>query len=119
MLIIEDALNLYLNIKGVGRSELSFRAAKRYIGCLVTALGVRSLDKYSNNDASMLTEWFNKEQKLGTSSVGRVFALIKVMTDFANNELSPKIRNSFSGVYIPASDVQKRNAIGVENIKKM
>ena len=41
------------------------------------------------------------------------------MTDFAINDLSPEIRNPFSSVYIPASDVQKRNAIGVENIKKM
>ena len=49
---IEDALNLYLDIKGVGRSELFFRAAKRNVRYLSTALGVRSLDKYSTNDAS-------------------------------------------------------------------
>ena len=32
---IEDALNLYLDLKGVGRGELFFRAAKRNVGYLV------------------------------------------------------------------------------------
>ena len=84
---IEDALNLYLDIKGVRRSELFFRAAKRNVRDLTTALGVRSLDKYSTNDASKLREWLIKEQRVGTFSVGRVFASIKAITNFAINEL--------------------------------
>ena len=116
---IEDALNLYLDIKGVGRSELFFRAARRNVRYLVTALGVRSLDKYSTNDASKFREWLIKEQKVGTSSVGRVFASIKAITNFAINELGLEIRNPFSGVYIPPSDAQKRHAISIENIRKI
>ena len=116
---IEDALNLYLDIKGVGRSELFFRAAKRNVRYLITALGVRSLDKYSTNDASKFREWLIKEQKVGTSSVGRVFASIKAITNFAINELGLEIRNPFSGVYIPPSDAQKRHAISIENIRKI
>ena len=49
---IVDALNLYLDIKGVHRSELFFRAARRNVRYLVTTVGVRSLDKYSTSDAS-------------------------------------------------------------------
>ena len=114
---IEDALDLYLDLKGVGRGELFFRAAKRNVRYLVTALGLRSLDKYSTTDASRFREWLIKEQKISTSSVGRVFASIKAITNFAINELGLEIKNPFAGVYIPPSDAQKRHAISLENIR--
>jgi integrase len=114
---IEDALNLYLDLKGVGRGELFFRAARRNVRYLVTALGLRSLDKYSTTDASRFREWLIKEQKISTSSVGRVFASIKAITNFAINELGLEIRNPFAGVYIPPSDAQKRHSISLEDIR--
>jgi integrase len=116
---IEDALNLYLDLKGVGRGELFFRAARRNVRYLVTALGLKTLDKYTTTDASRLREWLLKEQQISTSSVARVFASIKAMTNFAINELGLEIRNPFSGVYIPPSDAQKRHAISIENIRKI
>jgi len=114
---IEDALNLYLDLKGVGRGELFFRAARRNVRYLVQALGLKSLDKYTTTDASQLREWLLKEQKISTSSVARVFASIKAMTNFAINELGLEIRNPFSGVYIPPSDAQKRHSISIEDIR--
>ena len=114
---IEDALNLYLDLKGIGRGELFFRAARRNVRYLVQALGLKSLDKYTTTDASRLREWLLKEQKISTSSVARVFASIKAMTNFAINELGLEIRNPFSGVYIPPSDAQKRHSISIEDIR--
>ena len=104
---IEDALNLYLDLKGVGRGELFFRAARRNVRYLVTALGLKTLDKYTTTDASRLREWLLKEQKISTSSVARVFASIKAMTNFAINELGLEIRNPFAGVYIPPCKANK------------
>jgi hypothetical protein len=95
---IEDALNLYLDLKGVGRGELFFRAARRNVRYLVTALGLKTLDKYTTTDASRLREWLLKEQKISTSSVARVFASIKAMTNFAINELGLEIR-----IHLPVS----------------
>ena len=114
---IEDALNLYLDLKGVGRGELFFRAARRNVRYLVTALGLRSLDKYSTTDASKFREWLIKEQKISTSSVGRVFASIKAIKNFAINELGLEIKNAFAGVYIPPSDAKKRHAISIDDIR--
>ena len=114
---IEDALNLYLDLKGVGRGELFFRAARRNVRYLVTALGLKTLDKYTTTDASRLREWLLKEQKISTSSVARVFASIKAMTNFAINELGLEIKNAFAGVYIPPSDAQKRHSISLEDIR--
>jgi len=114
---IEDALNLYLDLKGVGRGELFFRAARRNVRYLVAALGLKTLDKYTTTDASRLREWLLKEQQISTSSVARVFASIKAMTNFAINELGLEIRNPFAGVYIPPSDAQKRHSISLEDIR--
>jgi integrase len=63
--------------------------------------------------------FLSKEQKISTSSVARVFASIKVMTNFAINELGLEIRNPFAGMYIPPSDAQKRHAISIEDIRKV
>ena len=57
MATIEDALNLHLDIKGVGRGDLFFRVAKRNVKYLVTTLGIRNLDKYPMTDASKFREW--------------------------------------------------------------
>ena len=116
---IDDALGIYLDTKGVGRSELFFRVAKRNVRYLVKALGLRSLDKYSTTDASKFRDWLIHEQKVSTSSVARVFASIKAITNFTINELGLEIRNPFSGVYIPPSDAQKRHAISIGNIRKI
>ena len=62
---------------------------------------------------------FIKEQKPITSSVGRVFETIKAITNFAINGLGLKIRNPFSGVYIPPSDAQKRHSISLEDIRRI
>ena len=75
------------------------------------------MDKYTTTDASRLREWLLKEQKISTSSVGRVFASIKAITNFAINELGLEIRNPFAGVYIPPSDAQKRHSISIEDIR--
>ena len=57
MATIEDALNLHLDIKGVGRGDLFFRVAKRNVKYLVTTLGIRNLDKYPMTDASKFRDW--------------------------------------------------------------
>ena len=92
---IEVALNLYLDIKGVGRSELFSRAARRNVRYLVTALGLKTLDKYTTTDASRFREWLLKEQTISTSSVGRLFASIKAITNFAINELGLEVTPSY------------------------
>ena len=85
----------------------------------MTALGLKTLDKYTTTDASRLREWLLKEQKISTSSVARVFASIKAMSNFTINELGLEIKNPFAGVYIPPSDAQKRHAISIEDIRQI
>ena len=119
MSTIKDALNLYLDIKGVGRGELFFRAARRNVKYLVTTLGIRRLEKNPTTDASRFREWLIKEQKISGSIVGRVFASIKVLTNFAINKLGLEIRHPFSVVSIPPSDAQRRHSISLEQIRRI
>ena len=119
MSTIKDELNLYLDIKGVGRNELFFKAARRNVKYLVTTLGIRSLDKHSTTDASAFREWLIKEQKIITSSVGRILAFFKAIMNFAISELGLEIRNPFSGVYIPPSDAKKRHSISITDIRRI
>ena len=116
---IEDAMQLYLDLKGKGRSETYTISAKRHIQYLIKAVGLKSLDKYSTTDASRFREWLINEQKLGISSVSRIFSTIKAITNFAINEMGLEIRNAFAGVYIPPCDGQTRHPISDENIRKI
>ena len=116
---IEDAMQLYLDLKGKGRSETYSISAKRHVHYLVKAVGLKSLDKYSTTDASRFREWLLNEQKVGISSTGRIFSTVKAITNFAINELGLQIRNPFAGVYIPPSDGQTRHPISTEATKKI
>ena len=49
---IEDALELYLTVKGQSKGKLFFSHAKRNVSYVVACLGSRSLDCYSTADAA-------------------------------------------------------------------
>ena len=49
---IEEALELYFKIKGVGRQKLFFTTANRYIGYMIECLGVRPIDEYSSRGST-------------------------------------------------------------------
>lgn len=116
---MEDALSLYLETKGVGRSALFYKSARRNVAYLSKATGVKSLDKYSTAEASQFRSWLIEEQGLSTSSVSRVFASVKAIANFAISELGLNINNPFSGIYLPPSDAKKRHAIGLNDIRKI
>jgi len=53
---IEESLEVYFAVKGVGRPKLFFTTAQRYIGYLIECLGNRSIDQYTSKDATVLRE---------------------------------------------------------------
>ena len=116
---IEDALELYLSIKGAGRQKLFFTTAQRYIGYMIECLGVRPLDQYSSRDATLLREWL-LEKGLSHSSLQRVFSSIKAVINFSILEQGLECQNAFAKVYLPAqTDVKKRHAITPENMNNI
>ena len=116
---IEEALEVYFAVKGVGRPKLFFTTAQRYIGYLVECLGNRSIDQYTSKDATVLRErLINKG--LSNSSLQRVFSGIKAVINFVTLEQGLECQNAFAKVYLPSNtDAKKRHAINPSNMAKI
>ena len=54
---IDDALELYLRVKGEHKKNTFFTHSKRTVGYLKKSLGCRSLDQYSTADAATFRDW--------------------------------------------------------------
>ena len=116
---IEESLEVYFAVKGVGRPKLFFTTAQRYIGYLVECLGNRSIDQYTSKDATVLREWLINKG-LSNSSLQRVFSGIKAVINFVTLEQGLECQNAFAKVYLPSNtDAKKRHAINSSNMAKI
>ena len=116
---IEDALEVYFAIKGIGRQKLFFTTAQRYISYLIECVGNRPIDNYSSKDATILREWLIKKG-LSNSSLQRVFSGIKAVINFVTLEQGLECQNAFAKVYLPSNtDAKKRHAVTASNMAKI
>ena len=116
---IEEALEVYFKVIGIGRQKLFFTTAQRYIGYLIECLGNRSIDQYTSKDATILREWLIKKG-LSNSSLQRVFSGIKAVINFVTLEHGLECQNAFAKVYLPSNtDAKKRHAVTPFNMAKI
>lgn len=115
---IEEALEIYLQVKGRDKSKLFFSHARRNISYLVSCLGSRPLDCYSSADAATLRGWLT-ERGLSSASLVRIFGVIKAVINFCIKEQGLDCKNVFSGVYLPSETNKKRTPIKTEKLKKL
>jgi hypothetical protein len=92
---IEEALEIYLQVKGRDKSKLFFSHARRNISYLVSCLGSRPLDCYSSADAAALRGWLT-ERGLSSASLVRIFGVIKAVINFCIKEQGLDCKNVFS-----------------------
>lgn len=119
LLTIEESLEVYFAVKGVGRPKLFFTTAQRYVGYLTECLGNRSIDQYTSKDATVLREWLINKG-LSNSSLQRVFSGIKAVINFVTLEQGLECQNAFAKVYLPSNtDAKKRHAINPSNMAKI
>ncbi|MDA8620053.1 tyrosine-type recombinase/integrase [Luminiphilus sp.] len=117
--LISEILERYLETKGHGKAELFFVHAKRNIGCVISALGNKSIDLYSKTDAVEFRKWLIK-RGLQSSSIQRIFSSVKAILNFAINEFGYGFSNPFTGVYIaPEEAKEKRRPITAEELKRL
>ncbi len=95
---IQDALELYLSVKGEGRRKTFHTHSKRSVSYVEQCLGCRSLDQYSSADAALFRDWLRK-RGLSTASIQRNFSNVKALVNFSIQELGLECRNAFAGVY--------------------
>ena len=115
---IEDALELYLTVKGQSKGKLFFSHAKRNVSYVVACLGSRSLDCYSSADATTFRQWLS-DKGLGSTSVIRVFSVIKAILNFCIKEQGLDCKNAFSGIYLPSENNKKRYPIKDTKLKRL
>ena len=115
---IEDALELYLSVKGQSKDKLFFSHAKRNVSYVASCLGSRPLDCYSSADAAIFGQWWS-DKGLGNTSVIRVFSVIKAIINFCIKEQGLDCKNAFSGVYLPSENNKKRYPIKGSKLKTL
>ena len=115
---IEDALALYLAVKGQSKGKLFFSHARRNISYVIACLGSRPLDCYSSADAATFRQWLI-DKKLSNTSLVRIFGVVKAVVNFSIKEQGLECKNSFSGVYIPAENNKKRYSVKGKELKSL
>ena len=115
---LSDALEKYCRLKGVGRAEQFFTAAKRNIGYVIEYLGDRPLDAYSTADAASLRDWLI-ERQLTSTSIQRIFSTIRAAINLTIYEDGLTFPNAFAKTYLPADERPKRASISREDIKRV
>jgi len=115
---INEALDLYLSVKGQGKGKLFFSHSKRNISYLVSCLGSRPLDCYSTADAAKFRQWLI-DKGLGNTSLQRIFGVVKAVVNFSIKEQGLECKNAFAGVYLPSEVNKKRLPIKNEKLKQL
>jgi len=116
---IEEALKIYLHLKGEGKQKLFFATAHRHINYLVECLGVRPIDSYTSKDATLLREYLINKG-LSTSSLKRIFSGIKAVINLVIQEHGLECKNAFARIYLPSNtDAKKRHAVTPTNMVKI
>ena len=69
---IEDAMKLYLKVKGENKQKTFFTHTRRSADYLIQCLGCHSLDQHSGADAAKFRDWL-RNKKLSTASIQRNF----------------------------------------------
>jgi len=113
---LSDALEIYFKLKGHGKGDIFFRASKRAIQDTINLLKDRPINNYTTIDAARFRDHMF-ERKLASSSVKRVFAIIRAVINITIREHGLNCPNAFSGTFIPfLDDTKKRQPIPIETI---
>jgi integrase len=113
---INDALDLYLRLKGIDKGKTFKRTANRNVEYIIKVLGNKSIKSYTSIDASKFRDWL-MEQGMSNSTVKRVFSSVKAIINLTINEYGLDITNPFSRVYLPSIDGEIRESVALEDIK--
>ena len=116
---LTKALDTYLRLKGDGRSPQYEKAARRTIDYAVAELNDRRIDTYTQLDASRFRDALFA-RGLTSSSVKRVFSVIKAIIQLSITEHGLACPNVFRGTFLPKKDdVRKRQPIPIDIIRSV
>ena len=118
-LLLSEACELYLRLKGVGKDKVFIRTANRNTQYVTNLLGDRPISSYSSNEAAKFRDWCI-EQGMGIKTVKRVFSSIRAIVNLAIAEEGLDCSNAFAKTYFPDDEnAQSRQPISAEDRKKV
>jgi integrase len=118
-LLLSQACELYLRLKGVGKDKVFIRTANRNTQYVTKLLGDRPISSYSSNEAAQFRDWCIG-QGMGIKTVKRVFASVRAIINLAISEEGFDCSNAFAKTYFPDDDnAQSRQPISMEDLKKV
>ena len=118
-LLLSEACELYLRLKGVGKDKVFIRTANRNTSYVTKLLGDRPISSYSSNEAAQFRDWCI-DKGMGIKTVKRVFSSIRAIVNLAIAEEGLDCSNAFAKTYFPNDDnAQSRQPISIQDIKRV
>ena len=118
-LLLSEACELYLRLKGVGKDKVFIRTANRNTQYVIKLLGDRPISSYSSNEAAQFRDWCI-EKGMGIKTVKRVFSSIRAIVNLAIAEEGLDCSNGFARTYFPDDDnASSRQPISMEDIRRV
>ena len=102
-LLMSEACELYLRLKGVGKDKVFIRTANRNTQYVTKLLGDRPISSYSSNEAAQFRDWCI-DKGMGIKTVKRVFSSIRAIVNLAIAEEGLDCSNAFAKTYFPDDD---------------
>jgi len=116
---LSEALELYLKLKGQGKSVTFHQAATRACSYLTTICNDKRLGAYTRADANSFRDYLIRKGLSG-SSITRVFNSILSVLNFSISEHTLLFKNPFSGVFYDRnSGVQTRFTLPLKDLAKV
>ena len=104
---IDDALNLYFELKGNGRRKTFFQLANRSVDYLKEVSSTTVVESFQPADATAFrAHLFQKG--LSSASVRRIFSSIKSIINLAIKEQGLICQNVFASTFIPEDNASKK-----------
>ena len=118
-LLLSQACELYLRLKGVGKDKVFIRTANRNTGYVTKLLGDRPISSYSSNEAAQFRDWCI-DRGMGIKTVKRVFSSIRAIINLAIAEEGLNCSNAFARTYFPDDDnANSRQPVSIQDIHKV
>jgi integrase len=115
-LLLSEACELYLRLKGVGKDKVFIRTANRNTQYVTNLLGDRPISSYSSSEAAKFRDWCI-DKGMGIKTVKRVFSSIRAIVNLAIAEEGLDCSNAFARIYFPDEDnIQSRQPISMEDL---
>jgi len=114
---MSEALETYLRLKKGGKTSLFETTANRSVDYLIAAIGDKTIASYTTPEAGQFRDALFA-RGLSSSSVKRIFSVIKAIVHLSITENGLACQNAFRGIYMPErNDVRKRKPIPIDVIR--